>query len=226
MARADCVVAIEIDSYLIQYLRRKFQDAIEAGRLILVEGDVLQTDLSAWGPAAVAGNLPYYITSPILEKLFEWRPDASLSPPGAGTLTWTGAVFLVQAEVAARLAAAPGTRDFGYLTVQAQFRANVEVLFEVPRVAFRPPPKVESAVVRLEPRDRAAEFGIQDRSKDRDGFLRFASACFRHKRKTLRNNLTPVYGKERVEDVLSDARVRAEQLGVAELAALYRKLAP
>ena len=201
LERSDRVIAIEVDPVLVEYLRQKFRDAADAGRLILVEGDVLKADLGAWGPAAIAGNLPYYITSPILERVF-----------ASGKL-WTRAVFLVQAEVAARLAAVPGTRDYGYLSVLAQIHARVQRLIDVPRTAFRPPPKVDSAVVSLEPRDAAADFGISDTA----AFLRFASACFRHKRKTLRNNLAAVYSKELV-DQLPEANQRAEQLGLAELA--------
>lgn len=206
LARAQKVVAIEVDPYLVHYLRQKFRDPVEQGRLVLIEGDVLKTDLSAWGPAAVAGNLPYYITSPILQKLF-------------GLDQWTRAVFLVQAEVAARLASPPGNRDFGYLSVQTQFHSHIEILFPVSRTAFRPPPKVDSAVVRLEPRDTARELGVSDP----EGFLRFASAAFRHKRKTLRNNLAQIYGVERVS-ALKETQRRAEQLSVAELAELHRKL--
>jgi 16S rRNA (adenine1518-N6/adenine1519-N6)-dimethyltransferase len=218
LERARTVVAIEVDPILVHYLRQKFHDALDAGRLILIEGDVLKTDLSRWGRAVIAGNLPYYITSPILEKVF------TLPNPGLHTglhTGWTRAVFLVQAEVAARLAAKPGTRAFGYLSVQAQLHANVEILFDVSRTAFKPPPKVESAVVRLEPRDAAAELGITDPV----AFLRFAGTCFLHKRKTLRNNLIAGYGKDRV-DALHEVSRRAEQLSLAELAALYRQLEP
>lgn len=207
LACAAKVVAIEIDPYLVHYLRQKFQQPIEQERLILIEGDVLKMDLAAWGPAAIAGNLPYYITSPILEKIFALGPN------------WTRAVFLVQAEVAARLAAAPGTRDFGYLSVQTQLFARPEILFPVSRTAFRPPPKVDSAVVLLDPRD-AADLGVDDRA----AFLRFAAVCFRQKRKTLRNNLAPVYGRERV-DAVPETRLRGEQLGLAGLIELHRKFA-
>jgi 16S rRNA (adenine1518-N6/adenine1519-N6)-dimethyltransferase len=136
---------------------------------------------------------------------------------------WVRAVFLVQAEVAERIAASPGGREYGYLSVLAQIYARPEILAQVPRGAFRPPPKVDSAVICLEPRAAAIEWGIAPGSEDRDAFLRFASACFRQKRKTLRNNLAPVYGRERM-DALPEGRLRAEQLGVPELAALYRKL--
>jgi 16S rRNA (adenine1518-N6/adenine1519-N6)-dimethyltransferase len=207
LVQARKVVAIEVDPVLVHYLRQKFHDAIEAERLVLVEGDVLKTDLGAWGPAVVAGNLPYYITSPILAKIFALGEN------------WTRAVFLVQAEVAARLVAIPGTRQFGYLSVETQLYSRPEILFPVLRAAFHPPPKVDSAVVRLEPRDAASDFGISDPA----AFLRFSSACFRYKRKTLRNNLAGVYDKERV-DGLEQGRLRAEQLSVSELASLYRTL--
>jgi 16S rRNA (adenine1518-N6/adenine1519-N6)-dimethyltransferase len=207
LAQASKVIAIEVDPYLVHYLRQKFREALSSEHLVLIEGDVLKTELSAFGPAVIAGNLPYYITSPILAKVFALRD------------LWKRAVFLVQAEVAARLAAVPGTRDFGYLSVETQLYSRPENLFPVTRAAFHPPPKVDSAVVRLEPRDAAADFGISDP----DAFLHFASACFRHKRKTLRNNLAGLYGADRV-GAMVEGRLRAEQLSVADLAALYKKL--
>jgi 16S rRNA (adenine1518-N6/adenine1519-N6)-dimethyltransferase len=205
LTRAAKLVAIEVDTYLVHYLRQKFATEIDAGRLTLIEGDVLQTDLTKWGQAVVAGNLPYYITSPILERLF-----------GMGA-SWSRAVFLMQVEVAERLAASPGSRDFGYLSVQTQLFSKPEILFPVSRSAFHPPPKVDSAVIRLNPSDRILE--------DRAAFLKFASAAFRQKRKTLRNNLAPVYGKDRV-DQLPETKQRAEQLSLDALINLYRTLAP
>jgi 16S rRNA (adenine1518-N6/adenine1519-N6)-dimethyltransferase len=199
LERADKVVAIEVDPHLVHYLHQKFRDPIEQGRLEVIEGDVLKTDFSG---AVIVGNLPYYITSPILEKVFA-LPD------------WTRAVFMMQAEVAERLAAKPGTRDFGYLTVQTQVYAEPKILFSVPRDAFRPPPKVESAVVGLE-RRRHPEV------EDPVSFLKFASLCFRHKRKTLRNNLAPLYELGTGEE----GRLRAEQMSVAQLAALFAKMTP
>jgi 16S rRNA (adenine1518-N6/adenine1519-N6)-dimethyltransferase len=200
----DKVIAIEIDPVLVHYLQQKFAEHITTGKLTLIEGDILKTDVGALAARPViAGNLPYYITSPILEKVFSLR--------GA----WERAVFLVQAEVAARLAAVSGTRDFGYLSVLAQVQARVEHLFDVPRDAFKPPPKVDSAVVRLTPRPmEVADLG---------DFLHFAQLCFRHKRKTLRNNLAPAYGKDLI-DGLAEARLRAEQMSVADLIELHEKL--
>jgi len=209
LARAGRVIAIEVDTVLVHYLRQKFHEAIAAGRLELIEGDVLQADFAAAGERPViAGNLPYYITSPILERVFRLHGACER------------AVFLVQAEVAERIAAGPGTRDFGYLSVLVQTRARAEILFPVGREAFRPQPKVDSAVVRLTPRDARAELDITDVA----AFLKFAQHCFRHKRKTLRNNLGAVYGLKTI-DALAEGRLRAEQVGLPELAALYRKLA-
>jgi 16S rRNA (adenine1518-N6/adenine1519-N6)-dimethyltransferase len=222
------LVAIEVDNVLVHYLRQKFRDAIDAGRLEIVEGDVLQIDLGAYGsvPIRIVGNLPYYITSPILERVFSinakdaaQKADQSPSSPTAPASKWASAVFLVQAEVAARVAALPGTRDFGYLSVMCQVQAHTDLLFEVPAAAFHPPPKVESAVIRLTPRNAAADFGIDDVP----AFLRFAQTCFRHKRKTLRNNLLEAYPAERITG-LKEAKLRAEQLSVGELADLWRRL--
>lgn len=213
LERAGKVVAIEVDPVLIHYLRQKFRDALDADRLILVESDILKTDLGAligrdaWGPAVIAGNLPYYITSPILERLF------------AARASWKLAVILVQAEVAARIVAEPGSRDYGYLSVQVQVQARAERLFEVPRASFRPPPKVDSAVVRLEPGEPLGDFEIDNLPL----FLKFAGNCFRYKRKTLRNNLAGLYDRSTVESLVGP-KDRAEALSVAQLARLFQAL--
>ncbi|MCU1337516.1 MAG: dimethyladenosine transferase [Bryobacterales bacterium] len=209
LERADKVVAIELDPVLGHYLRQKFRDALDAGRLVLVESDILKTDLGAWGRAVIAGNLPYYITSPILERLFAARGH------------WERAVLMVQAEVATRMVAEPGRRDYGYLSVMVQAQAHVERLFEVPRTSFRPPPKVDSAVVRLEPRDAATDLGIRDLSY----FLKFTGNCFRYKRKTLRNNLAGLFERSTIESLVGP-KDRAEQLSIAELARLWRECLP
>lgn len=200
---ADRVVAIETDRALSEHLRQRFA---EAGNLTVIQADVLSVDLTQWGPAVVAGNLPYYVTSPILRQ----------------TLAMGGllkrAVFLVQKEVAERLAAAPGSREYGLLTVITQLRADVQVLFRVPPSAFSPPPKVESAVVVLTPR---GEEGAPMLSEP--GFVEFLGLCFRQKRKTLRNNLCAAYDRRLLESIAATAR-RAEQQPLEELFALYQKL--
>ena len=197
LALADRVIAVEVDPYLAGYLRQKFR---EDNRLSVVESDVLKTELGQWGPVAIAGNLPYYITSPILSQVF--------STPG-----WQRAVFLVQKEVAERVTASPGSRDYGYLTVHVALHAHAELLFPVSRAAFAPPPKVESAVLRLTPRDPAVH--------DVEAFLEFAGLAFHQKRKTLRNNLRDRYPA--IGD-LPEAGLRAEQLGFPELVGLYTRL--
>ena len=199
LRHARRVIAIEIDVVLVQYLNAKFRGET---RLEIVEDDVLKTDLGALRPGVIAGNVPYYITSPIIEKALAVQPPVER------------AVFLVQKEVAERLTAKPGTREYGYLSVATQFLARAELLFTVSAGAFRPRPKVESAVVRLTPR------AVPD---DATGFLQFASICFRQKRKTLRNNLSARYPLE-VVDALPEARMRAEQLSIEELRALYHRL--
>lgn len=199
LARAGRVVAVEIDPTMIALLGERF-----AGeeKLTVVPGDVLQTDLSQWGLAVLAGNIPYYITSPILDRIFAAR--AALRE----------AVLLVQREVAQRLVAEPGSRDYGLLSVRTQVYAEAKYLFKVPPGAFSPPPKVESAVVRLVMRD-----AVEDQEK----FLEFAARCFGHKRKTLRNNLIGFYGKELVE-AQPEAGLRGEQLSIPMMRDLMTRL--
>jgi 16S rRNA (adenine1518-N6/adenine1519-N6)-dimethyltransferase len=203
LQRAEHVVAIELDAALAAALRQKYSGN---GALTIVEADVLEVDLSQWPATTIAGNLPYYITSPILERVLP------LPPP------FRHAVFLIQKEVAQRLVAAPGSRDYGYLSVFAQLYSSQELLFTVPPGAFQPPPKVDSAVVRLTRQPLAGQLGV-----DPDAFLRFARACFAQKRKMLRNNLAGIYGRDRI-DLLPEATLRAEQLSLPRLAQLFRKL--
>jgi 16S rRNA (adenine1518-N6/adenine1519-N6)-dimethyltransferase len=191
--RADRVIAVELDAYLAGLLRSRSTAEI-------IEADVLDTDLAQWGRPVIAGNLPYYITSPILEKVLR--------------LDFIRAVFLVQKEVADRLAAQPGSRDYGYLTVQTAVFSHACKLFEVKPSAFHPPPKVDSAVVLLEPHPPAVA--------DPEAFLRFAGLCFRHKRKTIRNNLAETYGKALI-DAWPEASQRAEQLTLNQFIGMYAR---
>ncbi len=200
--RSERLVAIEIDSALVERLRTKFGGD---PRVTILHADALETDLAQWGPAVIAGNLPYYAATPVIEKTL--------------SVNFLRAVFLVQKEVAARLVATPGSRNYGYLSIRTQLFANIEALFDIPPSAFRPPPKVDSTVVRLRPQNRAAELDIQDPVR----FLAFVSRCFRQKRKTLRNNLATVFAKD-VLDRLPLAGQRAEALTIWQFADLYRLL--
>lgn len=203
LARAERVVAIEIDAALVEGLRQKFQAET---RLTLIQADVLKTSLDEWGPAVIAGSLPYYITSPILRGILRLGPR------------WRRAVLLVQREVAERLTARPGTRDYGYLTVQTNFFAVPEMLFQAPPAAFSPRPKVDSAAVRLTPRSQSDNWGMREPER----FLEFVGRCFRHKRKTLRNNLREVLGQQ-VEG-WPEAGLRAEQLSLEQFIELYQRI--
>lgn len=155
----------------------------------------------------IAGNLPYYAATPIVDA------TARLGK------TLRRAVFLVQKEVAVRLTTGPGSREYGYLTVATALYAECRYLFEVKPKAFHPPPKVDSAVLRIEPRERGAELSINDP----EAFLQFISQCFRQKRKTIRNNLAGVLGKETL-DTWPEAGLRAEQLTLEQFAEMYRRI--
>lgn len=192
--RTPRLLAVELDPALAANLRERHA---ADPRFELLEADVLSADLRGRGPAVVCGNIPYYITSPIIEKALSLGPDL------------IRAVFLIQKEVADRLAAQPGSRDYGYLTVATQALCAVDKLFVVKPSSFRPPPKVDSAVVRLTPHPAPLV-------ADYPAFLRFASACFRMKRKTLRNNLN------RAD--IPHAAMRAEQLSIQQLLEVFTAL--
>jgi 16S rRNA (adenine1518-N6/adenine1519-N6)-dimethyltransferase len=199
LLRTDELHAIELDASLASGLWAKLGSE---SKLHIHTGDVLATDLTEWGPAVITGNLPYYITSPIIEKFLEL--DAR----------FPSAVFLMQREVSERLLAQPGSRDYGYLTVAVQLVCEVELVSKVPPSAFVPPPKVDSAAVRF---SRRLEIPAV-----LPGLLRFVGRCFAQKRKTLRNNLRPYYGER--ADALAEGRLRAEQLSIAEFIRLHREL--
>lgn len=204
LERADEVIAIEVDGALAASLSEKHRDE---PRLRVIHADILTVDLKELAAPVIAGNLPYYIASAILEKVLPLgRPLER-------------AVFLIQREVADRLTAVPGTRDYGYLSVFTQFYSHPRIAFAVPPGAFQPPPKVDSAVVSLDILPSAEHLAVEEPKE----FLRFAGWCFRQKRKTLRNNLAGVYGRERLDE-MPEAPLRAEQLSLEQLAAFYRKL--
>jgi 16S rRNA (adenine1518-N6/adenine1519-N6)-dimethyltransferase len=200
LKRAERVTAIELDPFLVEHLRRKFADN---PRLEVIHADALDVDLSQWGSAPIAGNIPYYAATPIIERTVRRRESR--------------AVFLIQKEVAERLAATQGTREYGFLSVATQLFADVRVLFDVKPGAFHPPPKVDSAVVRLESRADAPA------ADDAEGFLKFVAQCFHQKRKTIRNNLADTYGRYLV-DTWPEAGLRAEQIGIDGLKAMYERL--
>ena len=215
--RARKVVAIEIDSELAARLQGEFA---REPRIAIVRGDVLEVDFAELvreqgaSECWVFGNLPYYITSPILHRLFEFRQCIRAM------------ALLVQREVADRLAAEPGTRDYGYLTVSTQLYSQPAIVLSVPPGAFSPPPNVHSALVIFQMRARFPRWT----PKQCQAFLEFAKRCFAQKRKNLLNNLATHYSRERVAQALASAgkaqNLRAEQLSVEEIATVFENLSP
>jgi 16S rRNA (adenine1518-N6/adenine1519-N6)-dimethyltransferase len=229
LATGSPVHAIELDLKLLPALRHL---AKQFPNLDVVSGDILESDLSAIAASRrirIYGNLPYYITSPILHHLFHF---ADLTDE---------IHIVIQTEVAERLAARPGTRDYGYLSVVTQYYTRPEFVFEIPREAFSPPPEVTSGLVTLRlpgERDKLSRGsgGEQHASKHAHPsseagapFLNFVKLCFSKKRKTLVNNLRALAKPDRVREALASLHLRpdarAEQLPVAQLAALHDSLA-
>ena len=222
--RARRVIAIELDRVLAAQLRMKFGTT---PNVEIIEGDILSIDFhTLFGPkpglsrpgltltpeqVRVVGNLPYYITSDILLRMFEFRQYFS-------TL-----VLMVQREVADRIAAPPGGREYGLLSATAQLYGRVEKLFTLPPEAFEPPPKVHSTVLRLTLDPKLARLNVPE-----EGFINFLKLSFGLKRKTLWNNLKSQYESNTLKTALEKTsikpNVRAEALSLEKSAALYRAL--
>jgi len=222
--QARRLIAVELDRVLAAQLRLKFG---MSRNVEIIEADVLSIDFdSLFGPkpglgrpgielkpepVRVVGNLPYYITSDILLRLFEFSKY------------FESIVIMVQREVAERIAAKPGGREYGVLSATAQLYAKVENLFSLPPAAFTPPPKVHSAVLRLTIDPQQDKLGVAG-----DGFIDFLRLSFGQKRKTLWNNLKGKYEDARLKRALAEAKVkptsRAETLTLKESAAVFRAL--
>lgn len=217
------VVAIETDAHLADELRKRANaesagPAASLSGLEVVSADVLQVYLSKLAPKSpdakfhVYGNLPYYITSPILHHLFRWAD-------------WMASIHIViQLEVAERIVARPGRREYGYLSVLTQFYAKPEIVLKIPGGAFRPPPRVTSALVRMTLPGERATLAVADEL----AFLDFVQRCFSQKRKTLRNNLLDLVTDGQIRDAFAArglrADARAEQLSLREFAQLFGTL--
>lgn len=222
--RAHRLIAIELDRVLAAQLRMQFA---LAPNVEIIEGDILAVDFdSLFGPkpgstrpglqyqpdpVRVVGNLPYFLTSDILLRLFAYRRY------------FDSMVLMVQREVADRLAAAPGRSEYGLLSATAQLYARVEKLFTLPPGAFSPPPKVYSTVVRL-----SATPSLESLHVPEQAFIEFLKLSFGQKRKTLWNNLKSQYAAKSLRAALEQAGVkpdvRAEALSLEKTAALFRAL--
>ena len=228
--RAQRLIAIELDRVLAAQLRMRYA---RNRNVEIIEGDVLSTDLHnvvqrrpeplLAGPprkfsdpipkASVIGNLPYYVTSDILLHLLAFHDVIDVI------------VIMVQREVADRIAAKPGSRDYGLLSATAQLYGSVEKLFALPPGAFSPPPQVHSTVLRLTIAPRFVTLRVEP-----DEFIDFLKAAFAQKRKTLFNNLRRLYPPAEIRPALKAAGaredVRAESLSLEKTAAIFRALGP
>ncbi len=222
--RARRLIAVEIDRVLAAQLRLKFG---MTHNVEVIEADILSIDFdSLFGPkpglgrpgielkpipVRVVGNLPYFITSDILLRLFAFAKY------------FDTIVIMVQREVADRLAAPPGGSDYGLLSATAQLYAKVEKLFTLPPEAFEPAPKVHSTVLRLNVAPQIEKLGVAG-----DGFIGFLKLSFAQKRKTLWNNLKSRYDEAELRRAMTQARInpsaRAETLSLKQSATLFRAL--
>jgi len=209
---AKRLVAVEVDPDLANELRVSFR---HQENFTLIERSILNLELAEVAgdeKIVVIGNLPYYITSEILLHLLEQYRSISR------------AVLMVQREVAERVTAEPGSRDYGLLTVTVALHASAEELFTLPPSAFVPPPQVFSTVMRLNFAPRFEELGVESKP-----FISFLRKCFVQKRKTLANNLRAAsYSAETTESALTQASIplqaRAETLQLEQFAKLFDAL--
>ncbi|RUL76672.1 16S rRNA (adenine(1518)-N(6)/adenine(1519)-N(6))-dimethyltransferase RsmA [Dyella choica] len=205
---AGKLTAIELDTDLIPRLR---EQANGVGELSIVHADVLKVDFTAMARQAgverlrIAGNLPYYISSPILFHCIDHA--ASI----------TDMHFMLQKEVVDRMAAAPGSKVYGRLSVMLQLACRVEPLFDVPPGAFRPPPKVDSSVVRLAPLPPEARHDA-----DPARLYAIVKAAFAQRRKTLSNALRQLMDAQTIRAAGIDPKARAEVLAPMDFVALAK----
>ena len=214
------LVAVEIDRDLCELLAKQLG---KTENFLLLQGDFLTLDLPSHlgafpnfqKPNKVVANIPYNITGPIIEKLLGTIANPNPEP-------FDSIVLLVQKEVAERLYAKPGSKAFGALSVRVQYLAECELICTVPAAAFHPPPKVDSAVVRLCPRKR--EIAALD-PRRLENFLKLG---FGAKRKMLRNNLQSVIERDRLIHLLEQLKInpqaRAEDLSVQQWVILANEL--
>jgi 16S rRNA (adenine1518-N6/adenine1519-N6)-dimethyltransferase len=222
--RAGRLIAVELDRVFSAQLRMRYA---RMPNVEVIEADILKTDIATMvgkrpGPlrdlrpsepirARIVGNLPYYITSDILLKLFEAHRNIETI------------VIMVQLEVADRIAAKPGGSEYGLLSATAQLYGTVERLFKLPPEAFNPPPKVHSAVVRIKINPQFEALQV-----DESGFFEYLKQSFGQKRKSLFNNLREQYDKEIVKQAMAKAKVapdiRAEAVSLEKSAQIYRSL--
>lgn len=207
------VVSYEVDESLIPVLQDTLKDY---PNVEIILQDFLKCDLRAkvdelekdYGTVAVCANLPYYITTPVLFRLFEETPDISYI------------TVMVQKEVADRFLASVNSAEYSSLSVEAQYLYNIKKLFNVPARSFNPSPRVDSVIIQFERKD------VQESNEEIQKFFTFAKAAFKQRRKTIYNNLKEYYGSsEKTMEVMEKAGIdpsrRAQEFTVEELRALF-----
>jgi 16S rRNA (adenine1518-N6/adenine1519-N6)-dimethyltransferase len=225
LERAGRLIVIELDHVLAAQMRLKYS---RLEKLEVVEGDFLRieiptllghkpgllTDRTPGSPvkmARVVGNIPYYITSDILLKLFDCHEH------------FDRFVLMMQKEVADRILAKPGSSDYGLLSATAQLYTRVEKILTLPPGAFNPPPKVHSIVLRFETAPRFEQLGVPEKE-----FIDFLKITFAQKRKTLANNLKTRYQDAQIKSAMKSSGlkpdVRGEAISLEQAAKLYRAL--
>ena len=201
---AGRLTAVELDRDVIPHLQDAARDK---GELTVIQGDALKTPLAPLAPTGgrlrLVGNLPYNVSTPLLFHFLE-QADCVQDMH-----------FMLQKEVVQRMAAKPGGKEYGRLTVMLAARCKVEPLFNIGPGAFRPPPKVDSAFVRLVPHV-TAPFPIQDRGR----FARIVTQAFSHRRKTLKNALAGLVGEALIIATDIDPKARPETLSAEDFARL------
>jgi 16S rRNA (adenine1518-N6/adenine1519-N6)-dimethyltransferase len=217
---AGRVIVVEVDRDLCQGLVQKFR---EADHFLLLQEDFLKLDLAetltafpGFGyPNKVVANIPYNITGLILTKLLGTITQPNPQP-------YDSIVLLVQKEIAERVCADPGSKIFGALSVRVQYLADCEIVCPVPAKAFYPRPQVDSAVIRLRPRQYP---DVVENPKHLETLVKLG---FANKRKMLRNNLKSLLGSEELTAILEkmgiNPQARAEDLGVSDWVRLSREL--
>ena len=216
--RAKKVVAIEIDNTLLPILDETLG---KYNNVEIVHGDVLKIDIGKLieekldgGPVKVVANLPYYVTTPIIAKLIE------------DNLNLESIIVMVQKEVAERMEASPGGKEYGSLSVFVNFYSKPEIVVKVPKTVFMPQPKIDSAVIKLTIKKELPDV-------DKVQFFKVVKAAFSKRRKTIINSLS-TYGfnieketiREALENVNISAETRAENLSVEDFIKISKTLPP
>lgn len=206
LKRVNRLIAIELDSYFAETLREKFKDY---KNLEIHEGDALRYPYETLETFKVVSNIPYYITTPLIFRLLKAK-DKLLSM----TLT-------IQKEVAERIVASPGGKSYGVLSIAVQYHGLAKIAFVIPKGAFRPVPKVDSAVLRIDI-DKSPTVDVQDE----DLFFKVVRGAFGQRRKTLLNSLKPLFPdvKRSLEAVQIEGSRRAETLSIEEFALLSKAI--